>query len=468
MPKLRPHKLIEIDWPDYGMPAPPPRPSRESLLANLSRMRAAMAQRGYSHLVLYADREHFGNLLWATGFDPRFEEAVLVVRPTGQPLLIAGNECFPYTQVSALVAAGDIRVELCQSLSLLSQPRDEKRRLIDIIAGEGLAPGSKVGVAGWKYYDAGEVDDPAHTLEVPSLLADGLRKLVGAGNVENATDLFMHPGYGLRATVTVDEIAAFEFSNSLASAAMQRMLFALRPGMSDFEIYAAGQVAGLPLGCHNTFSIGANRPFGLGGPTGEIVRIGDPMSFNVCHFGSNIARSGWLTGTAGELPAPAADYLDAFAGPYVAAISEWLKLMRPDVRGGDVDRLIADALPFEQFGIFLNPGHLIHHDEWLSSPIAAGSEMPLRSGMYMQIDIIPSHPAYNSSRMEEGIVIADAALQTELGARHPEVLARCLKRRDFMRNTIGFDVPDSVLPLSDTAGIVPPFFLAPNTVIGLG
>jgi hypothetical protein len=461
------HDLIEIDWPEYGQPSPPSRPSRESLLRNLDLVRNAMSERGYTHLVVYGDREHFGNLLWMTGFDPRFEEAVLVVQPSGTPLLLAGNEGYDYTQVSALVATGDIRVERCQSLSLLSQPRDDRKRLIDLVAGEGVGLASKIGVAGWKYYSAAETDDPLHTLEIPSILTDSLRRLAGHSNVENATDLFMHPGYGLRATVTADEIAAFEFSNSLAAAAVKRMLFGLRDGMSDFEIYAAGQVAGLPLGCHNTFSIGANRHLGLGGPSGEIARTGDPMSLNVCHFGSNIARSGWLAHSAADLPAAAQDYVDAFAGPYVAALSDWFAIMRPDVSGGDVHALIQERLPFEKYGIFLNPGHLIHNDEWLSSPIYSGSELPLRSGMYMQVDIIPSHRVYNSSRMEEGIIIADEALQAELRMRHPAVLDRCLARRRFMRETIGLDVPATVLPLSDSAGIVPPFFFSPRTVIAL-
>ena len=251
---MRKHRLIEFDWPHYSMPQAPARPSRDSLLANLATIRAAMDKRGYTHLVVYADREHFGNMLWATGFDPRFEEAVLVIKATGKPLLIVGNECYDYTQVSALVAAGDVRVERCQTLSLLSQPRGDRKRLLDIVAAEGFAQDDRVGVAGWKYFGPAETDDSVHALEVPSLLADGLRKLVGHDNVENATDLFMHPVHGFRSRVTVDEIATFEFSNSLASAAVKRMLFALKPGMTDLEVYAAGQVAGLPLGCHSTMS----------------------------------------------------------------------------------------------------------------------------------------------------------------------------------------------------------------------
>jgi hypothetical protein len=36
-----------------------------------------------------------------------------------------------------------------------------------------------------------------------------------------------------------------------------------------------------------------------------------------------------------------------------------------------------------------------------------------------------------------------------------------------MRDTIGIDVPDCLLPLADTCGIVAPFLLDPSQVIAL-
>ena len=40
-----------------------------------------------------------------------------------------------------------------QDFSLPSQPRDRSRPLAEILAGEGIGPGSRVGVVGWKPYD---------------------------------------------------------------------------------------------------------------------------------------------------------------------------------------------------------------------------------------------------------------------------------------------------------------------------
>jgi hypothetical protein len=42
-----------------------------------------------------------------------------------------------------------------------------------------------------------------------------------------------------------------------------------------------------------------------------------------------------------------------------------------------------------------------------------------------------------------------------------------MARREFMENVIGIPLPADVLPLSNLAGVVQPFLLAPEKVIAL-
>ncbi len=283
----------------------------------------------------------------------------------------------------------------------------------------------------------------------------------------NATDLFMHPGHGLRCNVDAAEIARLEFSNQMAAKTLTRLVFGLREGMTDFATFAAAGVGGLPLGCHQTLATGARADQGMSGPSGQIITRGVPLSFNICHWGSNICRAGWVASDASDLPAAAQDYVAAFAGPYVQAMSLWCSLMRPGVPGGELWSRIMAALPFDEYGITLNPGHLIGMDEWISSPVSEGSSIPLRSGMAFQMDVIPGNPVYASTRMEDGYVIADAALRASVEHDFPAVAARCAARAAFMREVIGIDVPADLLPLADTCGIVAPFLLDPEQVISL-
>ena len=466
---MPPH-LIEIDWPDFGMPEVPPALTLAEMQGRLASIRAAMAARGLDRLVIYGDREHFANILWASGFDPRFEEALLIVRPEGPATLAVGNECLSYTVISPLVGSGDIVPVLCPSLSLISQPRTgglTLRQVIEAAIGldHGHAP-RQVGTVGWKYYGPTEVDDPSSAIELPAVIVDGLRRLPKVSLV-NATDLFMHPSHGLRARVSVADIARLEFANQMAAKAVQRLAFGLREGLSDFAAAQAAQLCGLPLNCHLTLATGDRELLGLSGPTGQTLQLGRQISFNVAYYGSNICRAGWLAREEADLPRQAQGYVAAFAGPYVAALSNWFAMMQPGMRGGDVWARVQADLPLATYGITLNPGHLIGDDEWISSPIYQGSDEPLRSGMAMQCDVIPGHPDWGSTRMEDGYVIADDGLIAALAAGHPQVLARAQARQSFMRDVIGLTVPDCLLPLADTCGIVAPFLLDPGMVIAL-
>jgi hypothetical protein len=97
-------RLIRIDWPDYGTPDTPPTLSLKECSARLQSLRAAAAAAGHDAIVVYGDREHAANLHWLTGFDPRFEEAVLVVTPGDA--LAAGRERVPCLHGRLALGAG--------------------------------------------------------------------------------------------------------------------------------------------------------------------------------------------------------------------------------------------------------------------------------------------------------------------------------------------------------------------------
>jgi Xaa-Pro aminopeptidase len=460
-------KLIEIDWPDFGPAEPPAPPPAAEFERRLDDARASMRRSKFSHLVVYGDREHFANLAYLTGFDPRFEEALLILREKAMPLLLVGNECIGHLPVSPLHEAGRMRHERFQSFSLVDQPRGESRSLREIFRSEGIRRGARVGAIGWKYFLPIEARDPEHTLDLPAYIADALRALAGKSNIVNAAALLIGAEAGLRTRCSPFEIAYLEYTNTLASDSVRRMIRGVRPGMVDREIIRRGEFNGEPFGAHPTIKTAATRHGSLMSPVGAKAQRGEPLSLSVCHWGSNCCRAGWLARTAADLPAEARDYVEAFAGPYFETMAAWLAELKIGATGDRLARVVAERLPFERFGVFLNPGHLIHLDEWVCSPFQRGSNIRLRSGMAIQTDIIPKSPVYFSSRMEDGVVLADAALRQRLRKEFPACSARCDARRNFMIEVLGFDLPAEVLPLSNLAGIVPPFLLRPDVVFAL-
>jgi len=454
------HRLIEAEWPEFLVTPEPPSIAAEEFQSRIERLRARMEEHRFTHLIVYGDREHFANLAYLTNFDPRFEEALLVVGPESKPLLLVGNECEAYLPISPLFQKGGLRTERFQPFSLLDQPRNGSRSLEDIFRGESVGAGARVGCVGWKYYG-----DP-FKMDVPSYVVDALRGIAGFDNVTDATGLLVHPGHGLRSRCSASEIAFFEYSNIKASEAMKRIHFALRCGMTDRELLEHARYDGTPLACHMTLKTGPGR-ISLASPQGSRIEKGHTWSANISFWGSNICRAGWVAERAEDLPTAAREYVSAFAGPYFEAMADWLNHLGIGQPGGALYKRIQEHLPYDTFGIFLNPGHLIHLDEWVSSPIYEGSNIPIQAGMVIQTDVIPSSPTYFSTRMEDGVAIVDDVLREELRRRFPECYRRCQQRRRFVQEVLGIALPEEVLPLSNMACIVPPYLLRPGWIFAL-
>src|SRR5450432_4025540 len=134
-------RLASIVLPDFGPPGPRPELPAGLYPTRVECLRERAAERGYDHLLVYADREHSAGISYLTGFDPRFEEAILVLGQSGDPLVLTGNECFGMAGAAPL----RMRRELFQDLSLPSQPRNRSRLLGQILGDEGLGAGSRIG-----------------------------------------------------------------------------------------------------------------------------------------------------------------------------------------------------------------------------------------------------------------------------------------------------------------------------------
>ena len=446
------HQLISSAWPDFGSPAEPPVFTAVDFEYRLDATRRAMDQAGLSHLIVYGDREHCANLLWLCGLDPRFEEALLIIGPRAEPLILTGIECESYLAISPLFTSGGLRHQRYAPFSLPNIAPEPAPALFDILRSEGLGASARVGCAGWK------------GLDFPAYLMDEIR--AATAHATDASALFIDPASGLRTFATAKDIAWFEYSNVLASDGMARVLQGIRVGISDFELIELARFNGFPQGCHWGLKTGAKR-ISLASPLGTRVEKGQPLSGNVSYRGSNCCRAGWVAAGPQDLPEAARDYVDQFAGPYFAAMGAWFAAFAIGCAAGDLDAAIRSRISPEAFGIKFSAGHLIHFEEWLNSPVWPGSTIPLRSGMLFQSDVIPGSPVFASTRMEDTYALAGRELQRELAVAFPEVYRRCLARRDFMRGTLHLPVDDSVLPLSNLAGIVPPYLLSLDGMLAL-
>ena len=453
--------LTEIELPDFGDPVAEPVLGRGIFETRLSRLRERMRLHGLDALVIYGDREHVANIDWASGHDPRFEEALLLVRATGKPVLFAGNEGLPYAET----AAGVFERRLWQPLSLMGQPRDQYRPLPDLLRESGLAPGMRIGLAGWKGFETAEgVFDP-DWFETPHYLVEALR---GFGTVTNAALLFMHPAEGLRTINEADQIACFEYAATKTSAALRRFILGVRPGMTEFEACRNMRLDGTMQSVHINMCSGPRARYGLPSPTSRMIERGDPIVLGHGLMGALNCRAGFMAESAADLPAETSDYVQKLVAPYFEAACAWYETVGIGVTGAEVYEAVMARVGDPFFGVTLNPGHLIHLDEWVHSPISKGSRLPLASGMALQCDIIPATgTAYFTTNIEDGIALANDALRKEIAARHPEAWARIGKRRAFMQDKLGIRLKPEVLPLSSIPAWLPPFWLSPRMAMAM-
>ncbi|HEX5013527.1 MAG TPA: aminopeptidase P family N-terminal domain-containing protein [Candidatus Limnocylindrales bacterium] len=442
-------RLAEVDLPDFGTPATSPDLPPSVYAARLDRLRERMERLGYERVLVYADREHSANLSYVTGFDPRFEEAILIVAPTGDPTILVGNECWGMAGVAPL------RMDrvLFQDLSLPSQPRDRSRPLADILGDAGVVAGRRVGIVGWKSYARPE------QLDAPAYLVDEVRTLTGgSGAVENATGVLIDAADGLRVINEVEQLAFMEWAACQTSSGVLRLVRGLREGLTERDAVALLGWNGWPLSCHLMLTAGERATLGLLSPGDRPMERGDRFTTAFGIWGALNCRAGFLVGDAAELPGDIGDYVERLVAPYFGAIVEWYEALHVGQTGGALHEIIARRLGDPFFGIFLNPGHQISLDEWVNSPISAGSSIELRSGMAFQVDVIPATGTpYFTTNIEDGIALADASLRDAFAAAYPDAWSRIEARRAFMRDALGIRLHDDVLPFSNIPAWLPPF-----------
>jgi hypothetical protein len=270
-------------------------------------------------LVVYSDREHFGNIVFLTGFEPRFEEAFLLLGPQNERVLITGNESESYAAIARLPG---LSVLCSQTLSLMGQDRTKYPRLIERFRDAGIKQGQAIGLVGWKYLEPEEDTDYLGAYFVPVAYVQMIKRLIGTdGALKDSTRVLMHPETGLRAAIDADQIAAFEWAATRCSLALWHIISGVRDGDSEFNAVQGMEYSGDPLNVHTMFaSAPAGNPvIGLRSPTGRILRKGDGVTAAIGLWGALSARAGLFDDSGSDFLKLAVAYFEALITWYEKA-----------------------------------------------------------------------------------------------------------------------------------------------------
>jgi len=419
-----------------------------------------MNNRRFDALVVYGDREHSANMTFLCGYDPRFEESLLILPREGACTLMVGNEGWAYADAALQIEVDKV---LVQCFSLIGQPRHRMKELTLFMREAGIRQSMKVGVVGWKYFTEMDFANPRNALEIPSYLADTLREIVGPkGLVLNANDILMDPDYGLRVSNSADQIATFEFAATVASEGVREAIEKVEPGMTEYEAVQLMKFNGMPLSCHVMLSTGRRASYGLPSPSMKTIERGDPFTTALGLWGTLICRQGYVVEDPSELEDIQPSYLKEICAPYFSLVVDWYESMRIGATGGEIQNKV-DATGFP---LALNPGHLIHIDEWMSTPFYEGSKCVVKSGMAIQMDMIPRMaPGMFGTNLEDTIVIADEKLRQDLETKYPETIKRIELRRNFITEILNVKIKPEIIPLSNYPAVLRPFLLDRNRIL---
>ena len=436
----------------------------EDYQRRINRLLALGEGEGATHLVIYGDREHYSNIEHLTGYDPRFEESLLILRPGQKPILVAGNEGIWYAEIIPY----DIQVEHYSTFSLSGQPRT-KRDLREIFTSAGIAADAKVGLIGWKIFDEKDFANHKHVFEIPHFIVEKLKEAAGAANLFNANHFMTGNDSGIRHQLDAKELILAEIAGTRASRNTLRVLQNLAPGKSELEVSGAFALDGEPLSTHPNVNFGTrNVGLGIASPTqskkleyGECVSVGMGARRALIHKAAVFARD------ATDLSPAFAAAVENECKAYYDAVIAWYETVAVGVTGGEVYEAVSKALggDFEKYGIGLNPGHQSHTDEWTNSMFYKGSTATIKPGLSLQCDIIAILP---ETRMflhaEDSLVIADETLREEMKALAPAAWERIVARRGFMKDVLKINLSEDVIPTSDLQGLFFPYMADLTTI----
>lgn len=447
--------LAAIEQPAIYQNTPSVVLNNQTIEERLRKVLQGMAQQNLDSLVVYADKEHGGNFEYLTGFIPRFEEGLLVLHKSGEAVLVLGNENLKLAQHSRIPAS----VVHAPWFSLPNQPMETTLSLSEVLQQAGLRGQKRVGIAGWKLF-TGINDNNKSLFDIPTFIFLALQSaLTPACELLNATDLFISPRQGARTTNNANEIAHYEYGANLASSAALSALNAIELGKTEKSIAALLAADGQANNVVTIAATGDRFENANLYPSDKQIQKGDKFSLTVSYKGGLTSRAAYVVSQADELHDEVSDYLDVVAIPYYQAVVSWLEYMRVGVKGHEVYELIEQVLPKTEYHWHLNPGHLVADEEWLCSPIYPASDIPLSSGMLLQIDIIPSRKGYAGASIEDTIALADETLRLQIATLYPELWQRISARRKYIRDVLNIHLHEDVLPLSNTVGYLRPYLL---------
>jgi len=199
--------------------------------ARLAKVRQLMAKKNIDIVLVYYDEFNIGNGWYLTGWCPQFESGAVLVPLQGQPMILGGPESEPFAkQDSAITETRNFPVfmvpdEEYPNATIIDFPKlfEELQRTLGKIKRVGLVGAGRMPADCYK-----QIVEGFAGVELVDMTADYVT---------------------LRYIKSPWEIQQIRAAFQLADSCYEAMKGAIKPGVSEIEVAAAGEFAGRSKGC---------------------------------------------------------------------------------------------------------------------------------------------------------------------------------------------------------------------------
>ena len=440
-----------------------PKLDSKDYLTRINKLIARMSEDNIDYTIIYGDREHFANIEYFSSYDCRFEESLLIIAKNGEKSIIVGNEGLGYS----FQIPYEINRYLYQHFSLQGQPRNSSKNLEFILNQIGLKNGLNIGVCGYKYFLEEFFENPNQLFDLPEYIMQNIYNTVGKDNVINYTETLTGLNRGLRLELnSAKEVAWAEYQAVKCANVIINILKGLKENITEREAAKLGNIDFTPTTMFSLINFGPKN-VSLGLRSGDDTKLDLGQVGSICYAirGSLCSRSAIMSYDKESCTPELQKQIIPFYMEYWKALSTWFENVKINANTGEVYEKVMEIIGDKKFNVTLNPGHNTATDEWVNSPFYKNSKHIIHSGAYLQSDMIASSKEPVMSVIcEDTVIVADEILRKEIKKEYPKLYLRLIRRQKKMRELLGINIDDSLLPLSNLTAVYFPFLLNTNLI----
>ena len=361
----------------------------------MARAQRLVAERGLDVLLVNSNEAEFANVRYFSDYWPIFEIGGVVIPPSGEPALLIGPESETFARDRSKIAAIHKMTEYREPADP-AYPGVTVSTFKQVFEQAGVGAPKRIGIGGY--------------LVTTAPVLDGLREAFPDAEIVRADEIMV----AMRSIKSDAELACLRKAFEIAEDAIDDVLDAMRPGMTELQVVGFAQKAIYERGAEyegmpQYVFTGTSTTHAISRPTYKVLAKGEMVQLNI---GARVAGYSSAVGRP-VCFGPMADRMKEMVLFGKEAHERTMGWMREGVMACDVARKYREL--FEQRGFGANflygPCHGLGMIEVEPPWMEETSEYPLKRNMTFNVDTFLFEEGAFGLRWENGVRVTDTGVE---------------------------------------------------------